>query len=93
MMNMKDMSPTLRMIEILKILHELSLEEYEVLSLGAQFDTNLVISERVEKIISFVENNYQNRISSDQNTKLQAQVSYFNDNLNEIIFNCTYNSA
>ena len=34
-----------------------------------------------------------NRISSDQNTKLQAQVSYFNDALNEIIFNCTYNTA
>jgi hypothetical protein len=34
-----------------------------------------------------------NRIASDLAVKAQAQVSAFNDNLNEIIFSCSYNSA
>ncbi|WP_282147824.1 AraC family transcriptional regulator [Algibacter lectus] len=66
MVLMKGMSPTLRIIEVIKLLHELSLEKYEVLSLGARFDVDAVVSKRIEKIIDFVNNNYQDKIDSSQ---------------------------
>ncbi|ARV16614.1 AraC family transcriptional regulator [Polaribacter sp. SA4-12] len=66
MVLMKEMSPTLRLIEFIKLLHELSLAENEVLSLGTSFNVNSLVSDRVHKIIDFVEKNYQNKIDSSQ---------------------------
>ena len=66
MVSMKDMSSLSKIIEIIKILHELSSEKYEVLSLGATFNTNTVVSKRIEKIIDFVNNNYSDKIDSSQ---------------------------
>lgn len=66
MILMKDMSPTLRLIEFIKLLHDLSLAESKVLSLGTSFNVNSVVSERVKKIIDFVEKNYQHKIDASQ---------------------------
>ncbi|MCL7764967.1 AraC family transcriptional regulator [Polaribacter sp. Z014] len=66
MVSMKKMSPTLRLIEFIKLLHELSLEKYEVLSLGARFNVNSLVSDRIKNIIDFVDKNYQNKIDAAQ---------------------------
>lgn len=66
MLLMKELSDTLRLIEFIKILHKLSLEEYKMLSLGARFDVNAVVSDRIKKIINFVECNYQSKIDATQ---------------------------
>ncbi len=63
---MKEMSPTLRLIEFIKLLHELSLENAKVLSLGASFNVNSIGSGRIKKIIDFVDKNYQTKIDSTQ---------------------------
>lgn len=66
MVLMKEMSPTLRLIEFLKLLYELSLEKYDVLSLGARFNVNSLVSDRIKKIIDFVDKNYQHKIEATQ---------------------------
>ncbi|WP_166382906.1 helix-turn-helix domain-containing protein [Polaribacter sp. 11A2H] len=66
MVSMKKMSPTLRLIEFIKLLHELSLEKYEVLSLVARFNVNSLVSDRIKNIIDFVDKNYQNKIDAAQ---------------------------
>ncbi|RPD99106.1 AraC family transcriptional regulator [Aureibaculum marinum] len=66
MISLKTMSPTLQIIEFIKLLHELSLKKPEILSLGARFNVNAVVSKRIEKIINFVANNYQKKIDSSQ---------------------------
>ncbi|UMB61745.1 AraC family transcriptional regulator [Lutibacter sp. A80] len=66
MVLMKKMLPIHRLIETIKILHDLSLEQSQILSLGARFDVNTVVSDRIKKIIDFVGNNYQSKIESSQ---------------------------
>ncbi|QVY66055.1 AraC family transcriptional regulator [Polaribacter sp. Q13] len=66
MISMKETSTTLRLIEFIKLLHELSLEKYEVLSLGASFNVNSLVSDRIRNIINFVDENYQNKIEASQ---------------------------
>ncbi|SDW76025.1 transcriptional regulator, AraC family [Lutibacter oricola] len=92
MLHMNFISPTLRMIEIIKILHELSLEKYEVLSLGARFDVNSIVSDRIEKIIDFVENNYQHKIDASQLGELVFMTSVSFSKFFKKAFNKTFTS-
>lgn len=64
LLNMKNLSPMMRLLRFVELLHELSLMNYEVLSLGADFDVNINASKRIQKIMEFVENNYQNKMTS-----------------------------
>ena len=66
MVLMKDMSPIFKLMEAIKLLQQLSLEKYEVLSLGARFNVNSLVSNRVKKIIDFVDKNYQDKIDAAQ---------------------------
>ena len=70
LLSLKELSPMLRLIKILEILSDLSLNSYESLSLGVHFDVNSTISKRIGKIMEYVENNYQHKISSDQLSEL-----------------------
>lgn len=70
LLEMKNKSPILRLIKILELLHKLSLSHYESLSLGVHFDVNSNISKRISKIMEYVENNYQHKITSDQLSEL-----------------------
>lgn len=64
LLHMEHLPPMIRLLRIVELLHELSLMDYDVLSLGADFDVNINASRRIQKIMEFVENNYQNKISS-----------------------------
>ncbi|WP_343330814.1 AraC family transcriptional regulator [Polaribacter staleyi] len=66
MVLMKEMSPIFKLIEAIKLLQQLSLENSEVLSLGARFNVNSLVSDRVKKIIDFVDTNYQDKIDAAQ---------------------------
>ncbi|GAA4939926.1 AraC family transcriptional regulator [Algibacter agarivorans] len=66
LLEMQHVSPMFRLLKTVGLLHELSLDRYESLSLGGHFNVNTNVSKRIQKIMEFVEHNYQNKISSQQ---------------------------
>ncbi|TRX60143.1 helix-turn-helix transcriptional regulator [Fulvivirga sp. M361] len=67
---MKLLTPMHRLLKVVELLYELSVTKYELLSLGAHFDTNEVVSKRIGSIISFVAEHYRTKITSDQLAEL-----------------------
>lgn len=70
LLELENLPPILRLIRIIELLHELSIEKYELLSLGAHFDVNSKVSKRIGKIMEFVDENYQSKITSEQLSEL-----------------------
>tara|TARA_R110001583_G_scaffold21479_4_gene81650 strand:- start:6065 stop:6910 length:846 start_codon:yes stop_codon:yes gene_type:complete len=89
---MEHLIPMLRLIKILELLHVLSLEKYELLSLGAHFDVNATISKRIEKIMEFVENNYRVKITSEQLSDLVFMTPVSFSKFFKKMFNKTFTS-
>lgn len=58
------LSPFDRLWQFVAILHELSAFDTKVISHEADFAINHQVSKRIDKLINFVENNYQNQISA-----------------------------
>ncbi|TNJ45419.1 AraC family transcriptional regulator [Tamlana fucoidanivorans] len=66
LLEMQELPPMYKLLNTVEILHRLSFERFETLSLGGHFETNVKTSLRIQKIMKFVESNYQLKINSQQ---------------------------
>lgn len=70
LLGLEELPPVLRLIKILELLHELSSEKYELLSLGTHFNVNAIAFKRIGNIMAFVEQNHQSKITAEQLSSL-----------------------
>ena len=75
---MATQSPLERLLALVSLLGKLSSEHYRFLSIGAHFDIDQAASERITKVIAFVETHYAQKIYAEQLAELvfMAPVSF-----------------